>query len=146
MDHPSVSTSVLRLPVVFFPEVYDLEVQTDASKFGFGVWFVGSLHQGLWDSTDVGRHINVLETSASWLFLAFILPKSSKLCNILWRVDNTMVLSYVKKEGGTCSPQVLAEAEKALLLAHRMSVLLLPVYILTKENILADTASRLQDI
>jgi hypothetical protein len=45
------------------PEVCDLEVQTDASKIGYGIWFQGSLHQGLWDSTTAPLHINVLETT-----------------------------------------------------------------------------------
>jgi hypothetical protein len=45
-----------------------------------------------------------------------------------------------------CSSLVLAEAEKALVLAHQMSVRILPVYIPTRENILADTASRFQEI
>jgi hypothetical protein len=111
------------------PEDCDLEVQTDASKERFGVWFQGYLHQGRWDS-----------------ILAFILPKSSRPCNILWRVDNTTALAYFKKKGGTISPQVLAEAEKALVLAHQMSVRILPVYIPTKENILADAESRFQEI
>jgi hypothetical protein len=128
------------------PEACDLEVQTDASNLGFGIWFQGFLHQGKWDSTTAGLHINVLETMALWHFLAFILPKSSKPCNILWRIDNTTALAYVKKEGGMCSQLVLAEAEKALVLAHQMSVRILPVYIPTEENILADAASPFQEI
>jgi hypothetical protein len=33
------------------PEVCYLEVQMDASKLGYGIWFEEFLHQGLWDST-----------------------------------------------------------------------------------------------
>jgi hypothetical protein len=116
------------------------------SNEGFRVWFQGFLHQGRWDSTTAGLHINVLETIALWHFLAFILPKSSKPRNMLWRIDNATALAYVKKEGGTTSPLVLAEAEKALVLSHQMSVRILPVYIPTEENILADAASRFQEI
>jgi hypothetical protein len=43
-----------------------------------------------------------------------------------------------------CSPLILAE--KALVLAHQMSVRILPVYIPTEENILADAASRFQEL
>jgi hypothetical protein len=127
------------------PEACDLEVQTDASNEGFGVWFQGFLHQGRWDSTTAGLDINVLETIALWRFLVFI-PKSSMPCNILWRINNTTALAYIKKEGGTTSPLVLTEAEKALVLAHQMSVCILLVYIPTEENILADAASRFQEI
>jgi hypothetical protein len=118
----------------------------DRSNLGYGIWFEGFLHQGLWDSTTAHLHINVLETTALWHFLAYILPKSSKQRNILWSVDNTTALAYVKKEGGTCSPQILVEEEKALVMAHQMSVRLLPVYIPTGKNILADAASHFQEI
>jgi hypothetical protein len=49
-----------------------------------------------------------------------------------------------KRGGGTCSPQVLEIAEKILIKAHQMSVRILPVFIPTGENILADAASRFQ--
>jgi hypothetical protein len=128
------------------PEDCDLVIQTDASKGGFGIWFQGHLHQGKWDTITAGLHINVLETTAIWHFLAYILPKSLRPQNILWRIDNTMALAYIRKEGGTISYLVLAEAEEALMLAHQMSVRLLPVYIPTEENILADVALRFQEI
>jgi hypothetical protein len=88
------------------PEVCDLEVQTDASKIGYGIWFQGYLRQGLWDSTTA-LHINVLETTAMWIFLDCILPKSSRQRNILWRVDNTTALADV-------SPQILEVAKKVV--------------------------------
>jgi hypothetical protein len=49
------------------PEACDLEVQTDASKIGYGIWFQGSLHQGHWDGTTTHLHINVLESTATWM-------------------------------------------------------------------------------
>jgi hypothetical protein len=91
-------------------------------------------------------HINVLESTAMWIFLDCVLPKLSRQSNILWRVYNTTALAYVKKEGGTCSPQVLEIAEKILVKAHQMSVCILPVFIPTGENILAETASPFQEI
>jgi hypothetical protein len=117
------------------PEVGDLEVQTDASKLGYGIWFEGFLHQGLWHSTAARLHINGLATTALWNFLACILPKSSKQQH-----------HGLHQEGGTCSSQVLVEAEKVLVKAHQMSVLILPIFIPTGENILADAASLFQEI
>jgi hypothetical protein len=81
-----------------------------------------------------------------WIFLDCILPKLLRQRNILWRVDNTTALAYFKKEGGTCSLQVLEIAEKILVKANQMSVRILPVFIPTGENILADAASRFQEI
>jgi hypothetical protein len=71
----------------------------EASNLGYGIWFEGFHHQVLWDSTTARLHINVLETTALWHFLAFILPKSSNPRNILWKMDNTTALAYIKKEG-----------------------------------------------
>jgi hypothetical protein len=36
-----------------------IEVQTDASGHGYGIWFEGRLHSGRWDSIDIPIHINV---------------------------------------------------------------------------------------
>jgi hypothetical protein len=82
------------------PEACNLEVQTDASKISYGIWFQGSLHQGHWDSTTTHLHINVLENIVLWTFLDCILPQLLSQRNILWRIDNTTALAYVKKEGG----------------------------------------------
>jgi hypothetical protein len=82
------------------PRACDLEVQTDASRIGYGIWFQGSLHQGHWDSTTTHLHINVLESTVLWIFLDCILSQLSSQRNILWRIDNTTALAYIKKEGG----------------------------------------------
>jgi hypothetical protein len=78
------------------PEDCDLEVQMNASKGEYRIWYQGHLHQGKWDAITAGRHINVLETTAIWHFLAYILPKSSRPRNILWRIDNTTALAYIR--------------------------------------------------
>jgi hypothetical protein len=40
-------------------EDWAIEVQTDASDQGCGVWFKGHLYSGRWDSIDIQRHNNV---------------------------------------------------------------------------------------
>jgi hypothetical protein len=76
LDHQSVPTPVLCPLVVPVPKVCDLEAQTDASKIGYGIWFEGFLHQGLWDSTTAPLPINVLETACT---------RASKLPSLLAR-------------------------------------------------------------
>jgi hypothetical protein len=88
------------------PEACDLDVQTDASKICYYIWFQGSLHQGHLDGTTTHFHIDVLESTAMWIFLDSILLKSSRQCNIFWKINNTTALAYFKKEGGTCTPAV----------------------------------------
>jgi hypothetical protein len=86
-------------------------------------------------------HLLARELIALWIFLMRVLPPSHHQISILWRIDNTTVLSHVKKEGGLRGRDLLEEAEK-ILLAHR----LLPVFTPSEENIQADAASRFLSI
>jgi hypothetical protein len=65
---------------------------------------------------------------------------------VLWRIDNTAALAYIKKEGGTCSLTLLKAASEILTKAHQRGLRFLPIYIPSEENILADAASRFLDI
>jgi hypothetical protein len=76
--------------------------------------------------------------------LAQILPPTTCQTSILWRIDNTVALSYIRKEGGLRGRDLLEGAEKILLLAHQHQLRLLPAFIPSEENILADAASRFQ--
>ena len=55
-------------------------------------------------------------------------------------------IAYVKKEGGSISPLLLQIATDLLLLAEKKLVRILPVFVPTDENILADAASRFQSL
>jgi hypothetical protein len=74
-----------------------IEVQTDASGRGYGVWFQGRLFSGESDDTDIQIHINVKEISALWIFFTEILPASTRMTSILWRIDNTAALAHIRK-------------------------------------------------
>jgi hypothetical protein len=77
-----------------------------------------------------------------WIFLDEILPKSLSDTSILWRVDNTTALAYVRKEGGLRGRRLLLEAERILLLLHSRRLRVLPAFIPSEENLQADAASR----
>jgi hypothetical protein len=66
--------------------------------------------------------------------------------SILWRIDNTMALAHVRKEGGLRGRALLEGAERILLLAHQHQLCLLPAFIPSEENVQADAASRFQSI
>jgi hypothetical protein len=87
---------------------------------------------------------SVKETTVLWIFLAKILPASVHDVSILWRVDNTTALSYVRKEGGLKGRRLLLEAEKILLFLHSRRLRILPAFIPSEENLQADAASRFQ--
>ena len=120
-----------------------LEVSTDASDEGWGIYFQGRLLQGLWkDRVDAPAHINAKELMVLVIFLQDFLPSSIDARALLWRTDSSTALSYIRREGGTVSLPLLLLAREALLLAHSLRVRLLPVFIPTEENLLADAASR----
>jgi hypothetical protein len=76
--------------------------------------------------------------------LARILLPSTCQISILWRIDNTSALTYIRKEGGLRGRDLLEGAERILLLCHQRQIRLLPAFIPSEENILADAASRFQ--
>ena len=125
----------------------NVEVATDASEMGWGIHFRGLLHQGLWEETvDAPAHINVKELTVLDIFLRDFLPPSDLPCKLLWRTDSTTAISYVRREGGTMSLPLLQVATRILLFAHKHQVQILPVYIPSAENLLADAASRFQSL
>jgi hypothetical protein len=79
-----------------------------------------------------------------WIFLDRILPKTVVNSSILWRVDNTTALAYIRKEGGLRGRRLLWEAERILLLLHSRRLRVLPAFIPSEENLQADAASRFQ--
>jgi len=87
---------------------------------------------------------SVKEVSGMWIFLTEVLPASTHDTSILWRVDNTTALAYVRKEGGLRGRRLLWEAERILLLLHSRRLRVLPAFIPSEENLQADAASRFQ--
>ena len=123
------------------------EVSTDASDDGWGIFFEGNLRNGLWAETaGAPAHINAKELMTLLIFLRDFLPPSVEPINLLWRCDSTTAIAYIRKQGGTVSHHLLRIARKTLLLAHRRRIRILPVYVPSEENLLADAASRFQDL
>ena len=124
-----------------------LEVATDASDEGWGIYFQGRLLQGPWtDVINAPAHINAKELTALLIFLRDFLPPSVDARSLLWRTDSTTALAYVKNEGGTMSLPLLLLAREVCLLAHSLRIRILPVFIPTEENLHADAASRFQSL
>ena len=143
-------TSCLAPPQCYKPlwplllENCDLEVATDASDEGWGIYFQGRLHHGLWtDIVDAPAHINAKELRVLAIFLLDFLPPSAGGRKLLWRTDSSTALSYIRKEGGTQSPLLLQIAREILLHLSRDDIRILPTFVSSAENHLADAASRL---
>ena len=80
-----------------------IELRTDASKKGWGVYFDGDTTQGLWSVSESQLHINELELKAvHFAVQAFGHRLQNKHVKIL--CDNSTTVAYVNAMGGTKSP------------------------------------------
>ena len=85
------------------PHIHNTLVFTDASQKGWGAHLNEIVLSGLWSNKEAQLHINVLELKAVLLalkgFQEHLQGQRVLLCS-----DNSTVVSYLNKEGGTlCS-------------------------------------------
>jgi hypothetical protein len=116
-------------------------VTTDASHWGWGAAWGSRRLGGPWSPSEAEYHINVLEMMA--------VQKTLKEWGPFWQgkavslqADNRTVVAYLKKEGGTRSPQLIRLTEQVLLEANRQKIILCPAYLPGAANVAADAKSR----
>jgi hypothetical protein len=114
---------------------------TDASLKAWGAHAQGMTVQGKWTKHQSSLHINVLELMAVQkgllAFLSFLKNKS-----ILVQTDNSTVISYINKAGGTQSPALCQVAWEICNLCIMNRIQLQAVHIPGSNNLLADKLSR----
>jgi ribonuclease HI len=112
---------------------------TDASLMAWGAHMDGHKVQGTWTSLQSQFHINVLEMLAVFKAL-----KAFRLFNrvVLVQTDNTTVISYINKAGGTRSPQLCQITWEMFAWCQDNKVQLQAVHIPGTKNLLADRLSR----
>ena len=82
-----------------------LELRTDASKKGWGVYLDGDTTQGLWSISESQLHINELElTAVHFAVQAFGDRLKNKHVKIL--CDNSTTVAYINAMGGAQNPLV----------------------------------------
>ena len=96
---------------------------------------------GVWSTNERTLHINNLELRAVVLALKHwervVIGKT-----ILVASDNSTVVAYINKQGGTVSRSLCMEAKKKLIWCHQREIILRARYIPGKLNALADQLSR----
>jgi ribonuclease HI len=94
------------MPLESFKET--VQIFTDASSRGWGGHLAGNPEgvQGLWQESDVKRDINWKELKAVLLTL-LELKDSVKNQKVLVATDNSTVVSYINKQGGMISSQLM---------------------------------------
>ena len=89
------------------PREHEKLIFTDASNAGWGAHSGQESTGGLCSHLEKHLHINLLEMKAAFLALQF----SKKICQnnqVLIASDNTSVVAYINKQGGTRSAELCA--------------------------------------
>jgi len=89
---------------------FDVRVHTDASKEGWGGHTVDQMVRGRWEPEEVSLHINVLEMRGLINTLCELSPPEGTV--ILASVDNSTVVAYINRQGGTHSWDLMNETWK----------------------------------
>ena len=116
-------------------------VTTDASKTGYGGHMNSQIVQGEWSPEQREWHINLLEMEAVFLVLKHFI-RNLKGQTILIRSDNSTVVQYINKQGGTRSPQLCFKTWEIWNWAIQNQIYIKAAHVAGKANILADRLSR----
>ena len=117
---------------------------TDASHFGWGAHLepMSLSFHGRWSEDQSQLHINMLEIMA----IRFTLIRAFKYIHhpcVMISTDNTTVVSYINKQGGTHSPNLCVEVRKILKWCLKRHIVVRIRHIPGKFNVLADRLSRI---
>ena len=103
------------------PQAPDILLHTDASDLGWGATTANLSSSGLWSQEERDMSINLRELRAIRLgLLEFENEFAGRSVGIL--ADNTTALSYLRKEGGTRSATLNAQAQDILAWAEQCNV------------------------
>ena len=114
---------------------------TDASCAGWGVHLLDQRASGKWSEDEKMLHINLLEMKAVWLGLQSF-QKIVTGHRVTVMCDNSMVVAYVSKQGGTHFRSMYELTSRVLKWTEKIYVHLEARYLPGQNNVLADLLSR----
>ena len=118
-----------------------ITLYTDASAQGWGAHLGDVMRSGTWPADQADLHINIKELLAVEYavkeFRDFLKHKA-----VLIASDNTTVLSYINKEGGTHTPELCVIAVRLCIWCYHQDIRLRAIHVPGKVNLLADALSR----
>ena len=120
---------------------FAVEIFTDASLTGWGVYCNKEKTHGYWSAADRSHHINYLELQAIFYGLKSFAKTRSK-CRILIRCDNTTAISYINRMGSIQHPQLNALTRDIWQWCESRQLHLFASYISSQNNFEADRESR----
>ena len=105
------------------PREHEKLIFTDASNAGWGTHSGQESTGGLWSHPEKHLHINLLQMKAVFLALQFF-KRTCQNNQVLIASDNTSVVAYINKQGGTRSAELCALMWRILTWCNRNSVTL----------------------
>ena len=119
------------------PKDHSIQLFTDASNEGWGAHLDQNSTKGLWSEREKRLHINVLELKAVSLAL-----DQCQNQTVLVATDNSTVVAYINKQGGTHSAEMCALLWKIMTWCHHYHITLKARHIPGCLNVMADLLSR----
>ena len=113
----------------------------DASNEGWGAHLDQSSTKGLRSDGEKRLHINVLELKAVSLALRSFKDQCQNQ-TVLVETDNSTVVAYINKQGGTHSAEMCALLWKIMIWCHHYHITLRDRHIPGCPNVMADLLSR----
>ena len=147
---PGVLANLLRLwqdhrfltsGIPIRPFQADFTVFTDASKQGWGAHMGDSKISGTWTRMDRKLHINCLELKAVVCALQHWAPLLQGH-KVMVATDNSTVVSYINKQGGTHSAPLLRLTVELFLWLESQNIVVRARHIPGCLNVIADHLSR----
>ena len=108
---------------------------TDASCAGWGAHLLDQRASGKWSEEEKMLHINLLEMKAVWLGLQSLIVTGHRVTVMC---DNSTVVAYVSKQGGTHSRSMCELTSRLLKWTENIDVHLEARYLPGQNNVLAD--------
>ncbi|XP_038049749.1 uncharacterized protein LOC119723256 [Patiria miniata] len=125
----------------FPPPLPTVTLTTDASNMGWGAHLQSQQVSGLWTPDELVFHINVLELLAVRRALSQLISLVKQKV-VMVQSDNSTVVAYINRQGGTRSPQLCFQTWKLLLWCIDHNVTLVACHIPGELNVTADALSR----
>ena len=119
----------------------DLTIFRDASTQGWGAHMGDSQISGTWTRTDRQLHINCVELKAVIFALQHWAPVLQGH-QVMVATDNSTVVSYINKQGGTRSPTLLRLTVDLFLWLEAQNIIVRARHIPGCLNVIADHLSR----
>lgn len=124
------------------PHSYALEIFSDASRTGWGIFCNGQRTHGFWSDEDKKFHINHLELLAAFFGLKCFASKLSD-CSILCKIDNKTAIACINRMGSVRYPKLNEISRRLWQWCEERRIFIFASYIKSSDNREADEQSRM---